>query len=75
MAYRCKQCSSMEVESKMWVNQNTFKISDMVSDGETEDNWCIECQQFVDLYDDELENPHNELAKKLGWTFELGKLK
>lgn len=59
MAYKCTKCNSMEVESKMWVHQNTFKISDMVSDGETEDNWCIECQQHVELYDDELEKNNN----------------
>jgi hypothetical protein len=75
MAYRCKECNSTEVESKMWVHQNTFKISDMVSDGEPEDNFCINCEQHVELYDDELEEPNNKLAEELGWTFELGKPK
>ena len=59
MAYRCKECNSTEVESKMWVHQNTFKISDMVSDGETEDNWCIDCKKMVELYNDELEKNNN----------------
>ena len=53
MIYKCKQCDSTNVETKYWVNLNTFKISDMVSDGEPEDNWCIECQQHVEVYDDE----------------------
>ena len=68
--YRCKECNSTEVESKMWVHQNTFKISDMVSDGRPEDNFCINCEQHVELYDDELLSK-KELAKQLGWTYEL----
>lgn len=59
MAYKCKKCNFMEVESKMWVNQNNFKISDMVSDGETEDDFCINCEKYCEIYDDELEKNNN----------------
>ena len=58
MAYRCKQCNSKDVESKMWVNLNTFKIQDMV-DNDSDQNWCTECQELIEIYDDEIEKPEN----------------
>lgn len=53
--YRCKTCNSTDVESKMWVHQNTFKIMDMVDD-DPDQNWCQQCEKLVEIYDDEYEN-------------------
>jgi hypothetical protein len=58
MGYRCKKCDSKDVESKMWVNLNTFKIQDMVDD-DSDQNWCTECQELVEIYDEELGKPED----------------
>ncbi len=53
MGYRCKQCDSKNVESKYWVNLNTFKIQDIVDD-DSDQNWCADCEKMVEIYDEEL---------------------
>lgn len=51
--YRCKKCNSTNVEAKYWVNLNTFKIQD-IADDDSDQNWCQNCEEMVELYDDEL---------------------
>jgi hypothetical protein len=51
MAYKCTKCNSKNVESKYWVNINTFKIKDMVDD-DSDQNWCADCEEMVEIYDD-----------------------
>lgn len=71
MSYKCKKCNSSDVEGKYWCNHNTGKIIDPVEDGNY-DNWCVNCQELVEIYDDELLTKE-ELAKQLGWSYELWK--
>lgn len=52
MAYKCKECDSDKVEGKYWVNLNTFKVSDMADEGE--ENWCPNCEDMVEVYDDDV---------------------
>ena len=59
MSYRCKECNSDLVEGQFWVNHNTFKIESMV-DEDPDQNWCQQCQEKVEIYDDELENNDND---------------
>jgi len=53
--YRCKTCNSTEVEGKYWVNRNTSTIESMVDD-DPDQNWCQQCEELVEIYDDEIEN-------------------
>ena len=57
MAYKCKECNSTNVESKFWVNLNTFKI---IADDDSDQNWCQDCEEMVEIYDDELEKNDNK---------------
>lgn len=56
--YRCKTCKSENVEGRYWCNHNTFKISDVTDDSEV--NWCEECAEYCEIYDDELDEDENE---------------
>lgn len=69
--YRCKTCNSTEVEGKYWVNHNTSTIESMVDD-DPDQNWCQQCEELVEIYDDELMFK-DELAIQLGWSYELWK--
>ena len=57
--YRCKKCGSSEVESKMWVQQNTLKIEGIVDD-DNDQNWCQDCEELVEIYNDELTKLNND---------------
>jgi len=57
--YRCRKCDSERVESKMWVNLNTFKIESSVDD-DPDQNWCQVCEELVEVYNDELTKLNNE---------------
>ena len=69
MSYRCKDCNSIKVEQKCWVQHNTGKVMDTVKDRSI-DNWCPDCQELVEIYDDDLMFK-DELAIQLGWSYEL----
>ena len=69
--YRCKTCNSTEVEGKYWINHNTSTIESMVDD-DLDQNWCQQCEELVEIYDDELMFK-DELAIQLGWSYELWK--
>lgn len=46
----CAVCGSSNVEVRMWVNPNNKAIGDRCSDSsEEEDNWCITCEEHVEL--------------------------
>ena len=45
----CAECGSPNVQIKMWVNPNTNEIGDGVSDGESDDNWCCDCERHPNL--------------------------
>ena len=57
--YRCRTCDSKEVEGKYWVNHNSFKIESMVDD-DPDQNWCQQCEELVEIYDDELTETEND---------------
>ena len=45
----CEDCGSSDVETKMWVNPNTDELKDSCSDGESDDNYCNNCQSHPNL--------------------------
>lgn len=45
----CENCGSSNVQTKMWVDANTNEIKDSVSDGESNDNWCEDCETHPNL--------------------------
>lgn len=46
----CSTCGSTRVETKMWVNPNTFEISSGCSDNlKIDDNWCKSCTEHTEL--------------------------
>jgi len=44
MMWICSNCGSSNVQTKKWVDVNTDEIKDDVSDGESDDNWCEDCE-------------------------------
>lgn len=57
--YRCKECDSTDVESKMWVQQNTLEIGGLADD-DADQNWCKDCEELVEIYNDELTKLNND---------------
>jgi len=51
--YKCKKCGSENIQIKMWVGANSNVPEDGVSDGETEDNWCPDCDSHCEIVDSE----------------------
>jgi len=51
----CENCGSDKVQSKFWINPNTKNIIDSAVFS-TEDNWCEECEEHVNLIKKEQEN-------------------
>lgn len=51
--YRCKTCNSEKVLGKYWVDHNSFKVDAAVEEV-NEENWCENCEELVEIYDDEL---------------------
>ena len=45
----CSDCGSINVQTKKWVNLNDETIGDDCSDGEPDDNWCIDCESHCDV--------------------------
>lgn len=45
----CANCGSDKVQTKMWVEINTNEVKDVTSDGESEDNWCPDCETHCDI--------------------------
>ena len=41
--HRCKECGSLDVEQKYWVNPNTMEIGEWC---EEDDCWCNHCQEM-----------------------------
>ena len=39
----CSKCGGTNVQIKQWVDINTNKLSGDVSDGEKQDNFCLDC--------------------------------
>lgn len=52
---RCKSCNGINIEQKAWIDPNSNTALDSCSDGESEDNWCRDCNLNVDFIDDIIE--------------------
>lgn len=50
---KCELCGGTNIETKFWVNPNTEEISDNASYGDSDDNWCRDCQEHVNFTDEE----------------------
>ena len=48
---RCSECKSTDIQIKMWVDLNTNEPNGNVSEGETEDNWCKNCEAHTQFED------------------------
>jgi hypothetical protein len=51
----CVTCGNAEIQVKRWVNPNTDQVMD---EGNfnlhyVEDNWCVNCDEHVNLKDEE----------------------
>lgn len=55
--YKCTKCNGTDVEEQMWVNLNTFEISDNPTTDCDLDNtsmhWCNDCEENVVIYSDD----------------------
>ena len=49
MMWVCSNCGSTNVQTKMWVNLNTNEPEGEVSDGDSSDNWCEDCEGHHDV--------------------------
>ena len=45
----CHECESEKVEMQVWVNANTFKLTDRCILQKNDENWCRSCNQNVKL--------------------------
>lgn len=45
----CLLCGGTNVETKAWIDVNTNEVLDFCSDGDSEDNWCRDCEEHVEL--------------------------
>ena len=57
----CKECGSSNIEVKAWINPNTDKVLDSVSDEDIKDNWCNECSENVMFEKIEVEDEQRKL--------------
>lgn len=44
MIHTCANCGSDKVERKVWMALNVPRTITPCSDGESEDNWCPDCE-------------------------------
>jgi len=66
---RCKECGSIEIEEKWWVNPNTMEIG---NDCEEDECWCNECQEHsrrevvrTEDYEREVADYENDIRQTL----------
>lgn len=45
----CKECGSLEVDSKMWVNINSGIPTDVIDDDSIENNYCNSCEEHREI--------------------------
>ena len=43
----CENCGGSNIQTKMWIDPNTNEVIDSVSDGDSDDNWCDDCEEHV----------------------------
>ena len=55
----CENCGGGNIETKSWVDVNTDKVMDDSGDGDSDDNWCRDCEQHL------LFVPENEFVKPI----------
>ena len=48
-SYVCYICGTRDVQIRAWIDANTRRIVDVVSDGEEDDCWCPSCQRTVQI--------------------------
>ena len=56
---RCKECGSIEIEEKWWVNPNTMEIGEWC---EKDDCWCNHCQDMQPYKVVQIEDYEREMA-------------
>jgi len=44
----CKICGSINIQTLHWIDSNT-KVFKSEGPGEEESNWCIDCEQHVEI--------------------------
>lgn len=50
---RCAECNGINIETKAWIDPNDDTVFDLASDGDTDDNWCRDCNKHVNfIYND-----------------------
>lgn len=49
MKWICSKCKGTNIENKAWVDPNDDTVLDSCSDGESEDNWCRDCEEHVEF--------------------------
>lgn len=55
--YRCKTCKNSNVQEKAWVDVNTGKFGGLID--EEGECWCDDCEEYCEIYDDELKDEEN----------------
>lgn len=45
----CQECGGTNIHIKAWVDANTLEYVDGCSDGDTEDNWCEDCGDHLNI--------------------------
>ena len=48
---RCSKCKGKNIEQKAWIDPNDETILDNCSEEEREDNWCRDCQEYINFED------------------------
>lgn len=52
----CAICGGTNIETRAWIDPNDDIVLDSCSDGETNDNWCRDCDSHVDFETIEIED-------------------
>lgn len=45
----CGICGGYNIETKAWIDPNDETILDNCSDGDSEDNWCRDCEDHTNF--------------------------
>lgn len=57
----CSRCGGSNIETKAWVDANDDTVLSACSDGETDDNWCRDCEDHVSfIFDYDYKNQQED---------------
>lgn len=67
MGLVCSECKGKNIQTKMWIDPNTNEVCDNVSDGDSSDNWCDDCEDHVRFEDEapKVVREETEFEKKI----------